>query len=45
MLNIQEIDFIQKKIIGLETDSELIEITLAEAKLKLVFNKDNLVIN
>jgi glyceraldehyde-3-phosphate dehydrogenase/erythrose-4-phosphate dehydrogenase len=45
MLNIKEIDFIQKKLIGLETDLELIEITLTETKLKLVFNKDNIIIN
>jgi len=44
MLNIKEI-FFSKKYFGLETDLELIEITLSEKKMKLVFNKDNIIIN
>jgi integrase len=45
MLIIKEIDFVLKKFIGLETDSELTEINLTKTKLKLVFNKDNIIIN
>jgi hypothetical protein len=44
MLIIKEIDFTQRKIIGLETDGELIEINLTETKLKLVFSKENIVV-
>ena len=44
MLIIKEIDFTQRKIIGLETDGKLIEINLTETKLKLVFSKDNIVV-
>ena len=44
MLIINEIDFTQRKIIGLETDGELIEINLTETKLKLVFSKENIVV-
>ena len=36
MLIIKEIDFTQRKVIGLETDGELIEVSLTETKLKLV---------
>ena len=42
MLIIKEIDFTQRKIIGLETDGELIEVNLTETNLKLVFSKDNI---
>ena len=38
MLIIKEIDFNQKKIIGLETDEKLIELSLTKSKLKIVFN-------
>jgi hypothetical protein len=44
MLIIKEIDFTQRKVIGLETDGELIEVNLTETKLKLVFSKDNIVV-
>ena len=44
MLIIKEIDFTQRKIIGLETDGELIEVSLTETKLKLVFSKENIVV-
>ena len=39
MLIIKEIDFTQRKIIGLETDKELIEVSLTETKLKLVVKR------
>ena len=42
MLIIKEIDFTQRKVIGLETDGELIEVSLTETKLKLVFSKENI---
>ena len=38
MLIISEIDFIQRKIIGIETDEKLIEVSLTKTKLKIVFN-------
>ena len=38
MLIINEIDFTQRRIIGLETDEKLIEVNLTKNKLKLVFN-------
>ena len=38
MLIIKEIDFTQRKIIVLETDKKLIELTLTKTKLKIVFN-------
>ena len=38
MLIINEIDFNQKKINGLETDEKLIELSLTKSKLKIVFN-------
>ena len=38
MLIINEIDFNQKKVIGLETDEKLIEVNLTKNKLKLVFD-------
>ena len=38
MLIINEIDFNQKKVIGLETNETLIEVNLTKTKLKLVFN-------
>ena len=44
MLIIKEIDFTQRKVIGLETDGELIEVSLTETKLKLVFSKENIVV-
>ena len=44
MLIIKEIGFTQRKIIGLETDGELIEVNLTETNLKLVFSKDNIVV-
>ena len=44
MLIIKEIDFTQRKVIGLETDGELIEVNLTETKLKLVFSKENIVV-
>ena len=44
MLIIEKIDFTQWKIIGLETDGELIEVNLIETKLKLVFSKENIVV-
>ena len=44
MLIIKEIDFTQRKVIGLETDGELIEVNITETKSKLVFSKDNIVV-
>ena len=44
MLIIKEIDFTQRKVIGLKTDGELIEVNLTETKLKLVFSKENIVV-
>ena len=44
MFIIKEIDCIQNKL-GLETDTELMEMSLNKTKLKLVFNKDNIIIN
>ena len=44
MLIIKEIYFTQRKIIGIETDGELIEVNLTETKFKLVFSKDNIVV-
>ena len=44
MLIIKEIDFTQRKVIGLETDGELIEVSLTETKLKLVFSKEIIVV-
>ena len=44
MFIIKEIDFTQKKVIGLETDKELIELNLTKTKLKLVFNKEKTII-
>ena len=38
MLIIKEIDFTQRKIIGIETNEKLIEVNLTKNKLKLVFN-------
>ena len=38
MLIINEIDFTQRRIIGLETDEKLIELSLTKTKLKIVFN-------
>ena len=38
MLIINEIDFTQRRIIGLESDETLIEVNLTKTKLKLVFN-------
>ena len=42
MLIIKEIDFTQRKVIGLETDVELIEISLTKTKFKIVFSKENI---
>ena len=44
MLIIKEIDFTQRKVIGLETDGELIEVNLNKSLLKLVFSKDNIIV-
>ena len=44
MLIIKEIDFTQRKVIGLETDGELIKVSLTETKLKLVLSKENIVV-
>ena len=44
MLIIKEIDFNQKKIIGLETDEKLIELSLTKSKLKIVFNLEKTII-
>ena len=44
MLIIKEIDFNQKKVIGLETDETLIELTLTKTKLKIVFNLEKIII-
>jgi hypothetical protein len=44
MLIIKEIDFNQKKVIGLETDEKLIEVNLTKNKLKLVFNLEKTII-
>ena len=44
MLIINEIDFILKKVIGLETDEKLIEVNLTKNKLKLVFNLEKTII-
>ena len=44
MLIINEIDFNQKKVIGLETDEKLIELTLTKTKLKIVFNLEKIII-
>jgi hypothetical protein len=41
---IKEIDFTQRKVIGLETDGELIEVNLTKTKLKLVFSEENIVV-
>ena len=37
MLIIKKIDFIQRKIIGIETDEKLLEVSLTKTKLKLYF--------
>jgi hypothetical protein len=37
MLIIKEIDFTQRKVIGLEIDRELIEVNSTETKLKLLW--------
>ena len=39
MLIIKEIDFTQRKVFGLETDGELIEVSLTETKLNLFLVK------
>jgi hypothetical protein len=44
MLIIKEINFTQKKVIGLETDEKLIEVSLTETKLKIVFNLEKTII-
>ncbi len=44
MLIINEIDFTQRRIIGLETDEKLIEVNLTKNKLKLVFNLEKTII-
>ena len=44
MLIIKEIDFIQRKIIGIETDEKLLEISLTKTKLKIVFNLEKTII-
>ena len=44
MLIINEIDFTQRRIIGLETDEKLIELTLTKTKLKIVFNLEKIII-
>ena len=44
MLIIREIDFNQKKVIGIETDEKLIEVSLTKTKLKLVFNLEKTII-
>ena len=41
---IKEIDCTQRKVIGLETDGELIEVNLTKTKLKLVFSEENIVV-
>ena len=43
MLIIKEIGFIQRKIIGIETDEKLIEISLTKTKLKIVFNLEKII--
>ena len=35
---------IKKKVIGLETDEKLIELTLTKTKLKIVFNLEKIII-
>ena len=44
MLIIKEIDFTQRRIIGLETDEKLIELSLTKSKLKIVFNLEKTII-
>ena len=44
MLIIKEIDFTQRKVIGLKTDRKLIEVSLTETKLKVVFSIENIVV-
>ena len=44
MLIINEKNFTQRKIIGLETDEKLIELKLTKTKLKIVFNLEKTII-
>ena len=44
MLIINEIDFTQPRIIGLETDEKLIELTLTKPKLKIVFSLEKIIL-
>jgi hypothetical protein len=44
MLIIKQKEFTQQKVIGIETNGELIEVNLTETKLKLVVSKDNIVV-
>ena len=44
MLIINEIDFAQRRIIGLDTDEKLIEVNLTKKKLKLVFSLEKTII-
>ena len=44
MLIINEIDFSQRRIIGLETDEKLIEVNLTKNKFKLVFSLEKSII-
>ena len=43
MLIINEIDFTQRRIIGLETDEKLLEVSLTKTKLKIVFNLEKII--
>jgi hypothetical protein len=43
-LIINEIDFTQRRIIGIETDEKLIELSLTKTKLKIVFNLEKTII-
>ena len=44
MLIINEIDFNQKKVIGIKTNETLIEVNLTKTKLKLVLNLERTII-
>ena len=41
---IKEINFSQRKVIGLKTDGKLIKANLNKTLLKLVFSKDNIIL-
>ena len=44
MLIINEINFTQRRIVGIKTDETLIEVNLTKTKLKLVINLEKTII-